>query len=82
MAIDPMTGKTIGKRQQVLTYGLSFPENQRIRKCMPPHVDVVPCQFFSDLLAWDSVFSFVSTDSLSDQELASLVEFHSTTDNG
>jgi len=75
IAINPMTGKEISKKN-ILTFGLDDADNERIRAFAPPDCIVLNCDSYTDLIAFDGCLSFINHAALKDNELSILIDFY------
>lgn len=75
VAKSPINGEWIYDVPQILSYGYSNEENERIRAKCPVGCTLHECDQFSDLLAMNGIYSFVNVSVLSDDELKMLLEF-------
>ncbi len=76
-AKNPISGQLLDTARQILTYGLSAKESNRIRAKAPEGCNIILCETYTDLLAYQGCLSFINTDNLADEELVSLIHFYS-----
>lgn len=79
-AINPMTGKVIDSRKQILTFGLTDKENNRIIAQAPADCKIIKCESYTDIIAFQGCISFINPDALTDNELSQVISFYSETD--
>lgn len=61
---------------QVLSYGYSEDENNRLKGLVPSHLRFRECKDISDLYAFNSLYQFVNINALSDEEIKVFLELN------
>ncbi len=75
-ARNPISGDLIFRKDKILSYGFSKEENIRIRDNLPNNCNLLVCDSFSDLIAYNGIYCFVNPYALSDDELKIILDFY------
>lgn len=72
---NPMTNQWTFIVPQVLSYGYSKDDNERLKKNCPSEIAFIECGCISDLFALNSIYQFVNLSALSNDQIRALFEF-------